>query len=82
MHSVFEATDEAYVRILGFISMNRGSVRRESAQTQDPFRCGVGFLGHKWSVIGRKTRPDASEWVSSGLNGWKLDRMRLVMARW
>jgi hypothetical protein len=42
----------------------------------------IGFLGRKWLVIGRKTRPDKSEWVSNGLVEWELDCMRLAFERW
>jgi hypothetical protein len=36
------------------------------------------FLGHKWLAIGQKTCLDASEWVLSGLDQWKLEWTRLV----
>jgi hypothetical protein len=43
VRSVFGAADEAYVRILGFISMNGRSVLRELEWTQDLFHCRAGF---------------------------------------
>jgi hypothetical protein len=49
MRSVFGATDEAYIRILGFISMNRWGVRRESVWTQDLFHSRADF----WAINGQ-----------------------------
>jgi hypothetical protein len=49
VHSVFGATDEAYVRILGFISMNGRSVQRKSVRTQDLFRGRADF----WAIDGQ-----------------------------
>jgi hypothetical protein len=45
---VFGATNEAYIRILGFISMNRHSIWRDSVWTQVMFHCGLGF----WAING------------------------------
>jgi hypothetical protein len=43
--SVFGATDEAYIWILGFISMHRCSIWHDLVWTQVMFCC-TGFLGH------------------------------------
>jgi hypothetical protein len=43
VHPVFGATDEAYIRILGFIFMNGWGVQRESVRMQDPFRSRADF---------------------------------------
>jgi hypothetical protein len=68
VHSVFGATDEAYVRILGFISMNRWSVQCASVWTQDLFCGGAGF----WVINGQLL---VGRHVWTHLSGFQVVRM-------
>jgi hypothetical protein len=78
MRSVFGATDEAYVRILGFISMNGRSVRRESVRIQDPFRRRAGFwVINGQLLVGRRVRTHLSRFRVVWKNGnWTRQGLR------
>jgi hypothetical protein len=64
--SVFGAMDEAYVRILGFISMNGRSVRRESVWTQDLFHS----RADSWAINGQLL---VGRHVPTHLSGFRVD---------